>query len=163
MRFDMSLIRGSLFVDLCSHLLVALAPPEYGPAGGQALFVGATALSSFGAGLVPAVNSLALCILQAQAEAAAAAGAPPQDTSNIGRLFGALAAIQSVGQMILGPLLFGVVYSATVATYPKAIFATAAAVTLVALALPCAPPPLSSSSASSSSRSPMTTFPSAIG
>ena len=34
-------------------------------------------------------------------------------------------------------MIFGVVYSATVATFPKAIFATAAGITLVALALLC--------------------------
>ena len=34
-------------------------------------------------------------------------------------------------------MIFGVVYSATVAQFPKAIFATAAAITLVALALLC--------------------------
>ena len=86
----MSLIRGSLFVDLCSHLLVALAPPEYGPAGGQALFVGATALSSFVAGLVPAVNSLALCIMQARGD------------TDAGTVFGAFSVLQATGQMILG-------------------------------------------------------------
>ena len=72
-----------------------------------------------------------------QSEASAAAGGPPQDTSNAGRLFGALAAIQSVGQMILGPLIFGVVYAATVATFPKAIFATAAGIALTALVFLC--------------------------
>ena len=86
MRFDLSLIRGSLLIDLLSHSLVALSPAH----ASQALFVGATSLSSFGAGLVPATNSLALCIMQARGE---------DDT---GKLFGAFSVLQAIGQMILG-------------------------------------------------------------
>ncbi|GJE85679.1 MFS general substrate transporter [Phanerochaete sordida] len=133
MNFDLILLRSSFFIEFASHALVSFIPST----AGATPFVAFTTMACFGTGVIPAVNSLALCILQAQAEAIAAAGGPPQDTSNIGRLFGALASIQSIGQMILGPLLFGVVYSATVATFPKAIFATAAAVTLIALALLC--------------------------
>lgn len=43
----------------------------------------------------------------------------------------------STDPLLLQPLIFGVVYSSTVATFPKAIFATAAGITLVALALLC--------------------------
>lgn len=86
MRFDISLIRGSLIIDLLSHSLVTLSPAH----ASQALFVGATAMSSFGAGLVPAANSLALCIMQSRGE----------DVT--GKLFGAFSVLQAVGQMILG-------------------------------------------------------------
>jgi len=133
MNFDLLLLRSSFFIECVSHALVSLIPPT----AGAGPFVAFTTLSCFGTGVIPAVNSLALCILQMQAEASAVAGGPPQDNGNAGRLFGALASIQATGQMILGPLIFGVVYGATVGTFPKAIFATAAAITLVALALLC--------------------------
>ncbi|KAI0759595.1 MFS general substrate transporter [Trametes elegans] len=120
MRFDLSLIRGSLLVDLLSHALVALSPDA-----SQVLFVGATSLSSFGAGLVPACNSLALCIMQSRGD------------NDTGKLFGAFSVLQAVGQMILGPILFGLVYSKTVADYPKAIFAVAGGILVVAIAFLC--------------------------
>ncbi|KAI0749970.1 major facilitator superfamily domain-containing protein [Daedaleopsis nitida] len=123
MRFDMSLIRGSLLVDLIGHSVVTLAAPDAGPAAGQALFVAATSMGSFGAGLVPAINSLALCILQSRGDL---------DT---GKMFGAFSMLQAIGQMILGPILFGFLYSNTVATFPKAIFAFAAALIFVSLVL----------------------------
>ncbi|KAI0364325.1 MFS general substrate transporter [Pilatotrama ljubarskyi] len=121
MRFDLSLIRGSLFVDLLSHSLVMLSPADASPA----LFVGATALSSFGAGLVPATNSLALCIMQARGE------------DDAGKLFGAFSVLQAVGQMILGPILFGFIFVETVAKFPKAIFSVAAGILIVAIAILC--------------------------
>ncbi|KAI0077310.1 hypothetical protein K474DRAFT_1643587 [Panus rudis PR-1116 ss-1] len=127
--FDLSLIRLSLIIDFLSHTLVTISPPPSSSSSptslDTALFVGSTTLSSFGAGLVPAVNSLALCVLQMQVSAGA------------GRLFGALAVLQAVGQMILGPMLFGLVYSTTVAQYPKTIFVTAAAILLVSIAFVC--------------------------
>lgn len=94
MRFDISLIRGSLLIDLFSHSVVAFAATDAGPAAGQALFVGATSMNAFGAGLVPAVNSLALCILQSRGE------------TDTGKLFGAFSVLQAVGQMILGVRTF---------------------------------------------------------
>ncbi|OSC98523.1 MFS general substrate transporter [Trametes coccinea BRFM310] len=121
MRFDLSLIRGSLFIDFLSHSIVALSPAH----ASQALFVGATSLSSFGAGLVPATNSLALCIMQAR------------DEDDTGKLFGAFSVLQAVGQMILGPALFGLIYFKTVATFPKAIFAVAGGILVVSLAVLC--------------------------
>ncbi|KAI0706765.1 major facilitator superfamily domain-containing protein [Cerioporus squamosus] len=123
MRFDIALIRGSLLVDLFSHSIVALTSPEAGPASGQALFVGATGLNSFGAGLIPAVNSLALCIMQSR------------DVTDTGKMFGAFSVLQAVGQMIVGPVLFGIIYSGTVATFPKTIFAFAASMIFVSLVI----------------------------
>jgi len=86
-----------------------------------------------GAGVTPAIQSLALCILQARSLLMAEAGQAVVDTGT-GTLFGALAVLQSSGQMVLGPLLFGMVYSGTVATVPKTIFVTAAAIMCAALA-----------------------------
>ncbi len=141
MRFDIALIRGSLLIDLFSHSIVALSSPEGGPASGQALFVGATGLNSFGAGLIPAVNSLALSIMHSRG------------VTDTGKMFGAFSVLQATGQMIVGvrpapslplsaqilmllslqPVLFGIIYSSTVATFPKTIFAFAASMIFVAL------------------------------
>ncbi|KAF9073440.1 hypothetical protein BDP27DRAFT_301490 [Rhodocollybia butyracea] len=56
----------------------------------------------------------------------------PADTG-IGKLFGALAMLQAIGQMILGPLLFGLIYGNTVAYFPKAIFVVAGGILTAAL------------------------------
>ncbi|KAI0084119.1 MFS general substrate transporter [Irpex rosettiformis] len=130
MSFDVLLLRLSLLIDFFSHTLVSLSPAD----AGQALFVGFTALSSLGSGVQPGVNSLALCILQMRAQASGQSGNGEGD-GGVGRLFGALASLQAVGQMILGPLMFGVIYSSTVANFPKAIFVTAACTLFTALIL----------------------------
>ncbi|CAL1715812.1 unnamed protein product [Somion occarium] len=133
MSFDLMLIRISLFLDFLSHALVSIAPPDVS----EGPFVGFTVLSSFGAGLIPATNSFALCVMQMQAAADVGVGngvIPPVD-GGAGRLFGALAVLQAVGQMILGPMLFGLIYSTTVAKFPKTIFMTAAGIVLFSMAL----------------------------
>lgn len=141
MRFDKALIGGSLFLDLLSHSLVTLSPTDYGPYSGQALFVGATTLSCFGAGLMPAVNSLALCIMQSRGE------------TDTGKMFGAFSLLQAIGQAVAGvrsshscsftlprltdfrtkQMIFAVIYSKTVATYPKAIFVVAGSMVLASI------------------------------
>ncbi|KAL1742863.1 major facilitator superfamily domain-containing protein [Schizophyllum fasciatum] len=142
--FDLVLARVAVALDILSNVLVCLLPlPNYDThdslsaggagAGGreaEVLFVLASAITSFGGCAVPAVQSLALCILQARALLAEAAGAGTSaaaagEDGNVGRVFGALAVLQAAGQMILGPLLFGLVYSETVAVYPQAIFVVA--------------------------------------
>ncbi|KAF9496754.1 hypothetical protein BDN71DRAFT_1445680 [Pleurotus eryngii] len=168
MRFDMSLCRASLMLDITSNVLVVLSPsPAYKvhaspsnsgspvEAHSQALFVMASSLTSFGCGFMPAVQSLALCILQARAlyseeNADAATNGSPASTPGAapaaGKLFGALAVLQAVGQMILGPLIFGLMYSGTVATFPKAVFNTAAGILILAiLAIFLVQPPLGAS------------------
>jgi hypothetical protein len=100
-------------IDILSHTLVTLSPmptykiheldfststrqsKELEPS--QALFVLATSLASLGSGAVPAIHSLALCILQVR-------GLDAGETdggARAGSLFGALAMLQAVGQMIL--------------------------------------------------------------
>ncbi|KAL1662938.1 major facilitator superfamily-domain-containing protein [Schizophyllum commune] len=179
-KFDLNLARVSVSLDIISNVLVCLLPmPNYdthesvpqllsassatsGTTGRQAeiLFALASAITSFGGCAVPAVQSLALCILQARALLAESAGtaaststattsstsedanpgttptaAPSGEDGNVGRVFGALAVLQAAGQMILGPLLFGMVYSETVASYPQAIFVVATGALGGALAL----------------------------
>lgn len=146
--FDLIMTRFSLVIDILSNTLVTLGPMPavhvLGSAGSlwtqesQSLFVAATALSSLGSGAGPAMQSLALCIVQVRALGAAAAGgteAPASDQGGVGQLFGALSVLQTLGQMILGPMLFGLVYSGTVAAFPKTVFVTAAGLLVCSLAL----------------------------
>lgn len=66
----------------------------------EVMFVIASSLTCFGAGTIPAANSLALCIVQARQQLAA--DDEERDENVTGKLFGALAVLQAVGQMILG-------------------------------------------------------------
>jgi len=94
------------------------------------MFVVASSLSSMGSGAVSAIHSLALCMLQVRALDNAAATVDGDlnvvGEEGNGALFGAFAVLESVGQMIIGPVIFGLVYSGTVAKFPKAIFTLAA-------------------------------------
>ena len=85
MRFDFLLLRASLVVDIISHALVSLSPEGTS----SALFTMYTSLASVGAGVDPAMQSLALCIMQANGE------------DNRGKLFGAFAMLRTVGQLIV--------------------------------------------------------------
>ncbi|KAJ6516437.1 major facilitator superfamily-domain-containing protein [Mycena sanguinolenta] len=138
MKFDINLTRVSLCIELAANALVVIAPAptlhdnvlaltssaDSQFRTSQALFVVASSISSWGTGLIPSTQSLALCILQARAlldaDSASSDAAPAE--VNTGKLFGAIALLQAAGQMILGPLFFGLIYSGTVATYPKAVF-----------------------------------------
>lgn len=126
-HFDMVLVRFSLAMDMLSQVLVSMGPIDDSFAS-QAMFVGFTSLSSFASGVVPSGQSLALCIMQIQAH-----GQPEVDKAGSGHLFGAIASLQAIGQMILGPMLFAAIYGGTVADYPKAIFTSAGAILLVSL------------------------------
>ena len=74
----------------------------------QALFVAASSLTGLGSGVIPAVHSLALCMLQVRTLDAAAcrdsedANSVESKEEGTGALFGAFAVLQAVGQMILG-------------------------------------------------------------
>ncbi|TFK20295.1 hypothetical protein FA15DRAFT_673617 [Coprinopsis marcescibilis] len=180
-RFDLRLSRFSLLIDIIGNLVVAIAPaptlsahtplsdslsgkgrahkPQWAMSSSesQRMFIFASTLNSFASGMVPAVHSLALCIVQARTlapnyglpgedhhdeddyqehqerdEESVGPSAAPVDT---GTLFGAFAVLQAVGQMILGPMLFGVVYSSTLASHPKTIFIVAAGLMMFSLVL----------------------------
>ncbi|KAF8206384.1 hypothetical protein K438DRAFT_1817102 [Mycena galopus ATCC 62051] len=152
-NFDLGLSRLSLCIDIVANLSIVFAPgPTYKVhlqamngldstmtvnsqfQTSQALFVLASWVQCMGAGVAPAIQSLALCIMQARSLLAADAGQPgPGADAATGTLFGALAVLQASGQMVLGPLLFGLVYSGTVANYPKTVFVTAIAILFAAL------------------------------
>jgi len=99
----------------------------------EIFFVLATVLSGFGSGIVPAVQSLVLCVMQARAAISGGSNDANVAEGGTGKLLGALAVLQATGQMIVGPLLFGLIYSGTVAQVPKAIFMTAAGILVIAL------------------------------
>jgi hypothetical protein len=164
MRFDLRVVQYSMLVDLLSHALVVAAPlPSRNASAAwwsQFMFVGATSISCAGGGVMPGMQSLALCTLQGRAlatkEIAVRAGETQENEADAvlepGKLFGALAVTQAIGQTILGvsdvfratralslsvflqPMIFGVIYSSTVASFPKAIFAVACGLVLVSIA-----------------------------
>lgn len=110
-HFDLRLTRLSLLADIVSNVLVTLGPSPVAPTqhnpGPQTFFVLVSALTCFGSGSVPAMQSLVLCVVQARA---LREGSGLKSELDVGQLFGALAVLQSVGQMILGVRLFFVVF-----------------------------------------------------
>jgi len=145
--FDLLLTRLSLIIDILSQTLIILfsAPAlevhnrslmqtitgQISFARRQAMFVVASSLVCMGSGVVPAVHSLALCMLQVRTLDAAAVDGEDANVETreegTGALFGAFAVLQTVGQTILGPMIFGLIYSGTVAKFPTAIFTVSAA------------------------------------
>lgn len=131
--FDLILTRCSVLIDVVSHSLVALFPaPSYtahmqsalsalatpGDGGfnrSQALFVFSTSLNGMGSGSVPAMHSLALCMLQVRrlnGQTTSGAG-NEKNEEGTGALFGALAVVQAIGQMILGVSIFRYIRAAS--------------------------------------------------
>ena len=131
--FDLLLTRFSFMIDITSQTLILLFPApvftndhislmqtEQGQmnfAKSQALFVVASSLTGFGSGSVPAIHSLALCMLQVRNldNAAGCTSVVDDEDANLvesntedgtGALFGAFAVLQAVGQMILGVSFF---------------------------------------------------------
>lgn len=118
LQFDLTLARLQIFLDTLSHILVLVFPTDSEP-----LFVLATALTSMGGGSVPALHSTVLGYtryrnIQAQV--------PETAREDVGELFGALATLGAVGQLILGPIFLGILYSHTVEVFPKGIFVASA-------------------------------------
>ncbi|KAF7312240.1 hypothetical protein MIND_00237000 [Mycena indigotica] len=167
-NFDLNLSRISLCIEIVALLAVACSPtPLYQVHSlymndvsadskkstfqhSQSLFVFASWLQCMGSGAVPAIQSLALCVLQARSLVSPDAA---EVDARAGTLFGALAVLQASGQMVLGPLFFGLVYSGTVAACPKTVFVTAVAILFAALvALLLVRNPLSESRARSLSK-----------
>jgi len=153
--FDLLLTRLSLVIDIISQTLIILfsspaviinslsltqtATGQTSFAQRQAMFVAASALGSMGSGVVPAVHSLALCMLQVRSLDVAASNDGADaimvelKEEGTGPLFGAFAVLQTIGQTILGPMIFGLIYSGTVAKFPAAIFTVATALLVCSL------------------------------
>ncbi|KAK7050939.1 hypothetical protein VNI00_005051 [Paramarasmius palmivorus] len=151
-NFDLLFSRCCLCLDITSNFLISVLPsPAHtvqlmnatitstkpvSSHQSEVLFIVASAVSSMGSGILPAIQSLALCITQARELLHDENSAEPNTKgggSETGKLFGALSTMQALGQMILAPLLFGLIYSETVAHFPKTIFVTACGILVVAL------------------------------
>ncbi|KAG6908765.1 hypothetical protein DXG01_003377 [Tephrocybe rancida] len=101
--FDLSIARVSLFIEVISYTLMALAPTAL-------VYTGFSVVASMGAGLTPALQSVALALYRRRGG------------TESGRLFGALSVIQAMSSQIIGPAMYSLVYMKTVATFPRAIF-----------------------------------------
>ncbi|KAF7291972.1 hypothetical protein MIND_01222800 [Mycena indigotica] len=110
--FDLSLMRFSIFVFIITFAILPLAPTG-------ALFILFISLGSLGAGLEPAANSLVLELYTRRVSNRAKA------ESESGKLFAAVGVVQTIFGRILGPVIYGSIYSATVASHPRTIFLVA--------------------------------------
>ncbi|KAJ7150962.1 major facilitator superfamily domain-containing protein [Mycena crocata] len=119
--FDLAIARFSILVDVVTYGVLPFAPTGL-------LFVVFIALGSLGAGLVPAINSVALALYTQQTKL-------KNGTVESGKLFGALSVVQSLFAYILGPAMYGSIYAATVATAPRTIFFVAFGNAFVAFVL----------------------------
>ena len=129
LQFDLTLARMQMFLDTLSHLLVLVFPAESEP-----LFVLATALTSMGGGSIPAFHSTVLGYVRYRN---VQAQVPATAREDVGVLFGALATLNAVGQSIIGPILFGILYSYTVGVFPKSIFIASAVCSGLAWGVMC--------------------------
>ncbi|KAJ7698602.1 major facilitator superfamily domain-containing protein [Mycena rosella] len=118
--FDLGLARFSVLVDVATSAALPFAPTGN-------IFVLFIMLGSPGAGLGPAVSSLALEIYSRRFG--------KNEPVESGKLFGAMTVASCVFAQILGPPMYGLIYSATVATFPRTIFFVALGSSVVGFAL----------------------------
>ncbi|KAJ7484399.1 major facilitator superfamily domain-containing protein [Mycena latifolia] len=118
--FDLGLARFSMLVDIATFAALPFAPTGLA-------FIFFTMLGSMGGGLNPAINSVALEIYSRKFR--------ENEPVESGKLFGALSVVQSVFTQILAPPLYGLIYAATVATFPRTIFFVALGTSIIAFAL----------------------------
>jgi len=102
-------------VELTAFILISLSIT--GPQ-----FYAACMMISLGAGFNPSIQALALHLM-------------PSGGKDAGKLFGAIGMLGALSSHVIGPTLFGIVYVATVATFPRAIFVVGAAVHFCAFIL----------------------------
>jgi len=125
MHFDVLVAKVSLLLDALSHILVLVVAPSR-----EALFIIASYMTSFGGGANPSLQSLALCLSQTQDLSngleVESEGQAHSEKIGSGEVLGAVSFLMATGMMILGPILFGLTFSATVAFAPKTIFGIAA-------------------------------------
>ncbi|KAH8814579.1 hypothetical protein DL96DRAFT_1534941 [Flagelloscypha sp. PMI_526] len=141
-RFDLLLAKCGLFLDALSNLLICLTPlpPTFHHGNGLAsdasgtLFFVSSAVATLGSGSQPVIPSLALSLVKAR-EVVGFDCPLNKDGLTKGQVLGAVAVLQAAGQMIVGPALFGLVYSSTVAKYPQGIFAVCGVILACALFL----------------------------
>ncbi|KAH8985716.1 MFS general substrate transporter [Lactarius akahatsu] len=113
---DLGIAKASLVLHAISFALIAVSK-------NAGMFVAASMLATLSIGYAPVVQSLSLELYTRRGG----------QTSEAGRLFGAMSVIQALGNQILGPSLFGIVYMKTVATFPEAMFYVFMVVVLLSL------------------------------
>jgi hypothetical protein len=86
MHFDILIAKVSLILDVLAHLLVVIVDPAKEP-----LFIVASFMTSFGGGVNPSLQSLALCLNQSQEEKAGS-----------GEVLGAISFLMAIGSWIIG-------------------------------------------------------------
>jgi len=114
LSFDLRVARVSLFLGLLGHIIMTLASTP------EVFFFGGIVWGLF-SGFPAAMQSAALEVYRRSGG------------KETGKLFGALSVMQSFGAEIIGPSLFGSIYTATVSSYPQAIFAVGAAVEVLSI------------------------------
>jgi len=114
--FDLNIARVSIVVETTMEILMTLT-------SSGTVFTVWTAMGSVGAGVSPAVQSLALVLYT------------NSGGTESGSLFGALSVIHALSAQIISPALFGLTYAATVSTFPQAIFIICAAALACSLLL----------------------------
>jgi len=106
--FDLTIARISLLLDLLGYIAMALSRSP-------SLFLLSAMGECLGSGFSAAIQSAALEIYRRSGG------------RETGKLFGALSVMQAVGSQIIGPSLFGSIYTTTVSTFPQAMFIVCAA------------------------------------
>lgn len=138
-RFDQRIAAISLFMDASANALIAVSPTS-----SQALFVFLTSLNALTSGGHPALQSLGAVSLRAMGKG-----------NEMGLVFGALGVANAVSHIVavrlhpmpisLGlprssscdsqPGTYAIIYGATVAVFPKAMFVASAALLYIAVSL----------------------------
>jgi hypothetical protein len=96
-EFDLGVAKVSTVMDMLSHLLVLVTSSS-----AEGLFVAFSMISAFGAGMQPAIQSVALCTLHLRDITEGKDIVDGKGGGEIGKLFGAFSVMQSVASMILG-------------------------------------------------------------
>ncbi|KAI0305500.1 major facilitator superfamily domain-containing protein [Multifurca ochricompacta] len=117
-RFDRRIAALSLFTDATANAFVAISP-----ASSQPLFVLLTSLNALTSGGHPALQSLGAVSLRAMGKG-----------NEVGLVFGALGLVNAVSH-IVAPGIYAAIYSATVATFPKAMFVISAGLLYITVVL----------------------------
>jgi len=112
--FDLRVARVSLLFGLLGHIMMTFANAP------DVFFLGGMVWCLF-SGFPAAMQSAALEVYRRSGG------------RETGKLFGALSVMQSFGAQIIGPSLFGSIYTATVSSFPQAIFAVGAAVEVLSI------------------------------
>ncbi|PVF98942.1 MFS general substrate transporter [Serendipita vermifera] len=122
-KFDLKVARFSLITEIIGYVLAILSP-------NSTFWAASSIVNSFGSGFSPSVQSLAVDLSRRE-EPTTEDGGKPAET--YGQLFGALGVLQAMGSQMIGPIVFGAIFTASIHTYPKGIFVAAAAISLLGL------------------------------